>query len=162
MMSNWFGIVKLNPTDRRRRMYADLEVELEDMVIEAVDKLLDEQEFNSVTEIGSEPMDLPGINLMVDAEDEDYLQLYMWTEDDDPLPIGTVDWEERKIELQEDLLDKVSVRALRQIVPTEKQRMARDMKRFQTTPRYKKDDVDSIERPEISWGDYLDRKRKEE
>tara|TARA_R100001082_G_scaffold111278_1_gene94709 strand:- start:5108 stop:5587 length:480 start_codon:yes stop_codon:yes gene_type:complete len=159
-MSNWFGVVKLNPTDRRRRMYADLEVELEDKVINAIDKLMNEREFDSVAEIGSEPMPLPGINLLVDAEDEDYLQLYVsdYGEGNEAVPIGTVDWEERKIELQEDLLNKVSVRTLRQIVPTEKQRMARDMKRFQTSPRYKKDDVDR----QISWERYLDRKRKEE
>ena len=131
---SWFNIIKLSPNDRRRRMYADLEVELQDMVIEAVDKLMEENQFASIAEIGSEPMSLPGINLFVDAEDEDYLQLYVVDysgNNEEPVPIGTIDWEESKLELQEDLLDKVSVRTLRQIVPTEKQRMAREMKRFQ-------------------------------
>tara|TARA_A100000172_G_scaffold1262_1_gene1086 strand:- start:175 stop:606 length:432 start_codon:yes stop_codon:yes gene_type:complete len=131
---SWFNIIKLSPDDRRRRMYADLEVELQDMVIEAVDKLMEENQFASIAEIGSEPISLPGINLFVDAEDEDYLQLYVVDysgNNEEPAPIGTIDWKESKLELQEDLLDKVSVRTLRQIVPTEKQRMARDMKRFQ-------------------------------
>ena len=157
-MSDWYNTIK-SSNATRRRMYADLEVELQDMVLEAIDKLMDKYEFASVAEIGSEPMALPGINLSVDAEDEDYLQLYVGNSDVDSelTPIGTVDWEERKVELQEDLLNKVSVRTLRQIVPTEKQRMARDMKRFQTSPRYKKDDVDR----QMSWEQYLRRRKKD-
>ena len=126
---SWFDIIKLSPNDRRRRMYADLEGQLEDIVITGIDKLMEENEFISVAEIGPEPVSLPGTMLMVDAEDEDYVQLYVGR--GDPKPIGTIDYIEGKLELQEDLLDEIDVGTLRQIVPTEKQRMARDMKRFQ-------------------------------
>ena len=134
-------------TERRRQVLADIEMGLGDLIKEHLDawvaKESDETTGHeaSVFDIGDEPIILVQkgqIRLYVDAEDDYYLQVYMNDYSsqkelfssfsgqmreqayptDEYIPIGTYNPESNEFVADERLLDKVSTKALRVMVPT--------------------------------------------
>ena len=96
-----------------------------------------------VSDIGSEPILIHKagkIGVWVDAEDDYYLQIYMTdyvknddgtygvTSDDELIPIGTFQWDAKQLNLDDRLLEKISSKALRLLVPTYRQTYERTTK----------------------------------
>tara|TARA_R110002020_G_scaffold64632_1_gene171442 strand:+ start:7943 stop:8917 length:975 start_codon:yes stop_codon:yes gene_type:complete len=145
---NWFNILKTDNL-RRRQSIADIEMDFGQIIERAIQVWLAKESDEmtgheaQVSDIGSEPILIHKagkIGVWVDAEDDYYLQIYMTdyvknddgtygvTSDDELIPIGTFQWDAKQLNLDDRLLEKISSKALRLLVPTYRQTYERTTK----------------------------------